>query len=91
MGSASDAMTDPTALVEWSVSQGKPVIVVGINYRLGPFGFLYSHDLDAESRSTTSPFNGNYALHDQRLALEWLHRHISGFGGDVSTWELVCS
>ncbi|GGF24959.1 carboxylesterase/lipase family protein [Subtercola lobariae] len=48
------------------------VIVVGINYRLGVFGFL--------------PIEGvapaNLGMHDQLTALEWVKNNIASFGGD---------
>lgn len=50
------------------------VVVVTINYRLGPFGFLASTD------GTDAP--GNAGLWDQVMALEWIQDHIRYFGGD---------
>ncbi|CAG8960575.1 hypothetical protein HYFRA_00013398 [Hymenoscyphus fraxineus] len=44
-----------------------------IRYRLGPFGFLASSELEVK---------GNYGLKDQACAFEWIKNHISGFGGD---------
>lgn len=55
------------------------VVVVTINYRLGPFGFLAHPSLSAESPHGVS---GNYGLLDQIAALEWIQRNIAGFGGD---------
>jgi para-nitrobenzyl esterase len=55
------------------------VVVVTINYRLGPFGFFASCQLDAESAHGTS---GNYGLLDQIAALQWVQRNISAFGGN---------
>lgn len=55
------------------------VVVVTINYRLGPLGFLVHPALSAESESGVS---GNYGLLDQVAALEWVQRNIAGFGGD---------
>ena len=49
------------------------VVVVTFNYRTGVLGLFYSGTDDAP---------GNLALHDQRLALEWVHQHIHNFGGD---------
>jgi carboxylesterase type B len=48
---------------------------VSIQYRLGMFGFMAGRDMYD---------NGdlNAGLLDQRLALEWVQRHISAFGGD---------
>jgi para-nitrobenzyl esterase len=55
------------------------VVVVTINYRLGPLGFLSHPALSATSATGTS---GNYGLLDQIAALEWVQTNISGFGGD---------
>ncbi len=58
---------------------GKGVVVVSLNYRLGPLGFLAHPDLSKESRTGTS---GNYGLLDQIAALKWVRENISSFGGD---------
>ena len=55
------------------------VVVVTINYRLGPFGFLAHPALSAESAQKVS---GNYGLLDQVAALKWVKENIAGFGGD---------
>lgn len=55
------------------------VVLVTINYRLGPFGFLAHPALSAESPHHVS---GNYGLLDQVAALEWVRRNIAAFGGD---------
>jgi len=57
----------------------KGVVVVTLNYRLGPLGFLVHPLLDAESPNNTS---GNYGLLDQMAALRWVRRNIAAFGGD---------
>ena len=57
----------------------KEVVLVTINYRLGPFGFLALADLTAESANGAS---GNQGLHDQIAALEWVRDNIASFGGD---------
>ncbi|XP_037949556.1 esterase E4-like isoform X2 [Teleopsis dalmanni] len=49
------------------------VIVVTINYRLGPLGFL---SLPEEG------IYGNAGLKDQRLALQWVQENIAKFNGD---------
>lgn len=56
------------------------VVVVTLNYRIGAFGFL-----DLTSLATPEePFDGNLALKDVLLALEWVQRNIAAFGGDPS-------
>lgn len=69
----SGSITDGSALAK----QG--VVVVTINYRLGPFGFLALPSLAKESSRSSS---GNYGLLDQVAALLWVHRNIEKFGGD---------
>ena len=53
------------------------VVVVTINYRLGPFGFLRGRELEGGLDST-----GNEAMLDQVRALEWVRDEIAAFGGD---------
>jgi carboxylesterase type B len=51
---------DPSYIV-----QHKQVIVVSVNYRLGPLGFLVTEDLE-----------GNFGLQDQKMAMEWVQENI---------------
>lgn len=55
------------------------VIVVTVNYRLGPMGFLALSSLDSEHPGIQS---GNTGLEDQQAALRWVRRNASAFGGD---------
>jgi len=57
----------------------KGVVLVTINYRLGPFGYLAHPALSAESPHKSS---GNYGLLDQIKSLEWVRDNIASFGGD---------
>ncbi|HKP74724.1 MAG TPA: carboxylesterase family protein, partial [Longimicrobiaceae bacterium] len=52
------------------------VVVVTLNYRLGPLGFLYL------GKSYGQGTNGNFGLLDQQQALTWVQSNISAFGGD---------
>lgn len=69
-GAGSQPQFDGTSFAE----RGK-VILVTINYRLGPFGFM-----------NLSPFGhglaSNQGLLDQIAALEWVKLNIAAFGGD---------
>ena len=56
------------------------IVVVSINYRLGPFGFL---DLPGLG-TTASTANGNFGLLDQEAALRWVQRNIGAFGGNAA-------
>ncbi|KAJ8970724.1 hypothetical protein NQ317_018758 [Molorchus minor] len=49
------------------------IIVVTINYRLGPFGFLTTAD---------GVIPANVALKDMTAAISWTHSNIGLFGGD---------
>jgi cholinesterase len=53
----------------------KDLVVVKINYRVGPIGFL-----SLESPELGIP--GNAGLKDQVFALKWVQRNIEKFGGD---------
>jgi para-nitrobenzyl esterase len=54
------------------------IIVVSINYRLGPFGFLDVPGLGTAAKTAS----GNYGLLDQEAALRWVQRNIAAFGGN---------
>ena len=49
------------------------VVLVSINYRLGPFGFLNGPN-----------GTGNMGLHDMLLGLQWIRDNVQYFGGDPS-------
>ncbi|MBK7970248.1 MAG: carboxylesterase family protein [Bacteroidetes bacterium] len=64
-----------------NMSERGNVIVVTIQYRLGPLGFLVHPGLEPENPNNVS---GNYAVLDQILALNWIQNNIAAFGGDPS-------
>ncbi len=51
------------------------VVLVSINYRLGPLGF-FAHPALGETAAV------NFGLLDQIAALRWVHSNIAAFGGD---------
>ncbi len=55
------------------------VVLVTINYRLGPLGFLYLAECCDDPALASS---GNLGLLDQVAALEWVQECITAFGGD---------
>jgi para-nitrobenzyl esterase len=55
------------------------VIVISVNYRLGPFGWFHHPALAGDSPADAS---GNYGTLDLIRALEWVRDHIGAFGGD---------
>ncbi|XP_025993146.1 esterase E4 isoform X2 [Solenopsis invicta] len=66
-GSGDANMYGPDYIVQ------KDVVLVTLNYRLGALGFLNLYDKVA---------TGNQGLKDVILALQWVQRNISQFGGD---------
>ena len=66
LNSLSDANNNGSDLI---LAADKDMIVVTINYRVGPYGFLASSEIQQ---------NGiiNAGFHDQRKALEWVQTHI---------------
>jgi len=57
-----------------AMAEKAKVVVVSINYRLGPLGFLAHPALGKAS--------GNYGVQDQQAALAWIKANIAAFGGD---------
>ncbi|KAJ0176436.1 hypothetical protein K1T71_007615 [Dendrolimus kikuchii] len=67
---------DPSYLMDWDM------VVVTLNYRLGPIGFLSTGD-------EVSP--GNFGLKDQSMALHWVKNNILMFGGNPDSITLTGS
>jgi para-nitrobenzyl esterase len=57
------------------------VVLVSLNYRLGPFGFFSHPQLTRESPNHAS---GNQGILDQIAALKWVRDNVAEFGGDAS-------
>ncbi|MGD0115461.1 MAG: carboxylesterase/lipase family protein [Dehalococcoidia bacterium] len=72
IGAGSDPLYQGSALVD------RGVVLVTINYRLGPFGYLYAPDFASSPEDSC----GNFGLLDQIAALRWVRSEIAAFGGD---------
>jgi carboxylesterase type B len=67
---AASPCASTTSFVAHSALRGQPTIVVYVNYRLNIFSF------------GDGSGSHNLALSDQRLAIDWVVKHIASFGGD---------
>lgn len=54
------------------------VVVVTVQYRFGPFGYLDFTEFGSPDR----PIDDNLGLRDQVASLEWVQANIAAFGGD---------
>ncbi len=70
-GAGSEPIYDGTALAS------REVVLVTINYRLGPLGFLCVPGFAEGSEAYT-----NFGILDQIAALRWVQKEIANFGGD---------
>jgi carboxylesterase type B len=68
---------DASELITTSVAQGKDIIYVSVNYRVGGFGWLAGKEILADG-------SANLGHLDQRLGLQWVADNIAKFGGDPS-------
>jgi para-nitrobenzyl esterase len=58
------------------------VVVITINYRLGPLG-LFAHPALTAETAPDAPL-GNFCLLDMMAALRWTRENIAAFGGDAA-------
>ncbi|KAG8720176.1 hypothetical protein FRC08_000962 [Ceratobasidium sp. 394] len=68
----------------WVQRSPMSFVAVSIYYRLSALGFLASPDQPGKGVHAGSDpeLLLNAGIHDQRLALKWIRRHICAFGGD---------
>ena len=59
------------------IADRQNIIVVQVAYRLGVFGFAHNSEFIAEDGVM-----GNFGTLDQRMAMQWVKKHISNLGGD---------
>ncbi|OAA36779.1 Carboxylesterase, type B [Beauveria brongniartii RCEF 3172] len=75
-------VNDAENFITFAGRQNQKFIFVGVNYRVGGFGFLGGAEV-LKDNST------NLGLRDQRMGLEWVADNIAYFGGDpdrVTIW-----
>jgi len=73
IGAGSQSIYDGSVL-----AQRGDVVVVTVNYRLGPLGFLNLREVTGGA----IPASGNEGLLDQTASLAWVRDNIAAFGGD---------
>jgi len=73
IGSGSQPLYDGSVL-----ARRGDLVVVTVNYRLGPLGFIRLCDLTGGK----IPATGNEGMLDQVAALQWVRDNIAEFGGD---------
>ncbi|TKA53421.1 hypothetical protein B0A53_04407 [Rhodotorula sp. CCFEE 5036] len=66
-----------TDFADFITNAGNNIVVVQLQYRLGPFGFL-------GGQATKDYGVLNAGLLDQQFGFQWVQQHISKFGGDPS-------
>ena len=64
----------------------KGVVLVTVNSRLGPIGYLAHPELTKESGTGSS---GNYGTLDLKASLEWVRDNIAAFGGDPNNVTIM--
>ncbi|KAL4910113.1 hypothetical protein BDW74DRAFT_173580 [Aspergillus multicolor] len=74
-GYTADPRFEGTNIVRISSEISKEVMLVSVNYRLGPLGFLNGQQMADHDLL-------NLGMLDQRLALHWIQENIAAFGGD---------
>ena len=62
----------------------KGIITVAMNYRLGPYGFCAHKDLEKDGEILA-----NFGLYDQTVAINWVIKNISSFGGNPENITLM--
>jgi carboxylesterase type B len=88
MGGSKTSNPDPRFILNMAEQVGSGAVYVGVNYRLGSFGFLGGSLFNGAINKTAGQ-TANAGLLDQEMSLYWIFNHIAHWGGDntkVSIW-----
>lgn len=77
-GSCKDSSFDGEAYAK------RGAILVTANYRVGVLGYITHEEIFKEYGH-----DGNFGLYDQLAAINWVRKHIEGFGGDPENITLM--
>jgi para-nitrobenzyl esterase len=65
-----------------NIAENSNLVVVSINYRVGPLGWFTHPSLRKGKKGTAMSDSGNYGTLDIIMALKWVKENIKAFGGD---------
>ncbi|KAH7133785.1 Alpha/Beta hydrolase protein [Dactylonectria macrodidyma] len=82
-GASDMGVFDGVNFVTHALTRNTPVVAVNLNYRVGLGGFLASKAIKDDLARDGYEGVGNFGLCDQQVALQWVSRYISSFGGDA--------
>lgn len=83
------AIFDAVRLVSQSVKEGRPIVVINFNYRVGLGGFLASTAIANELSRDGFEGCGNFGFTDQQIAFEWVQHFGQALGGDIQNITAV--
>ncbi|KAF4964249.1 hypothetical protein FSARC_7803 [Fusarium sarcochroum] len=83
-GGANKGVFDCVNLTTHAATRNTPIVAVNFNYRVGLGGFLASSAIKQDLERDGQEGVGNFGLYDQQVALRWVNRYITSFGGDPS-------
>ncbi len=86
-GSASAMSPSGERFYDGAKLAAQGMLVVTLQYRIGPLGFISLRDFFGEAGD--HPAAGNYGILDQVAALQWVRDNIAAFGGDSGRVTLV--
>ncbi|KAI8363667.1 Carboxylesterase family-domain-containing protein [Mortierella sp. GBAus27b] len=80
---------DASNIVKQSVAKGTPVVVVTINYRIAQSAGLLEGPTKQANLEEDCEADMEWGVRDQKMALEWIRKHIHNFGGNPNEITLM--